>query len=96
MAPEPVFYARGDGGQPSEAVSDRSHLESEDYQAAMYALAIPHLSAEEEADIAGSTETEPEWMQSSDGHWYLKQDDGSYDRTPHTKQEDGTFKPYTT
>ena len=34
------------------------------------------------------------WVHHTDGYHYKRLEDGSFDSTPHTKSEDGTYTPY--
>lgn len=57
---------------------------------------------EEETDatqeVAPSANPEPEtshtWVHHTDGYHYKQHADGSFEPTPHVKQEDGTYAPY--
>ena len=58
----------------------------------MAALSTPHL------ETSSGEQKEPdnaaEYVQSGDGYWYLKKEDGSFDPTPYVKSEEGSFSPY--
>ncbi len=87
---QPVSYDRGQDGAVA-TLNDKSHVENQDFKAAMAALSTPHL------DASSGEKKEPdnaEYVQSGDGYWYLKKADGSYDHTPYVKSEDGSFTPY--
>ncbi|MDG1541918.1 MAG: hypothetical protein P8Q39_03650 [Candidatus Thalassarchaeaceae archaeon] len=45
-------------------------------------------------DTVSAGATEDNYEQSSDGYWYLKKDDGSFDPTAYVKADDGSFSPY--
>jgi len=108
-----VTYSKDDH-HAEEIMADRSHIEDDQYQAALDLLTKPHLGKESSGEVAKSevveTEqdeetvdlldtvsagaTEDEYEQSSDGYWYLKKDDGSFDPTAYVKDDDGSFSPY--
>ena len=44
-------------------------------------------------DAIASTSTS-EWVHHTDGYHYLKNADGSFQPTPHVKQSDGSYVPY--
>ena len=94
-----VTYSKDDSSA-EELLADRSHVEDEQYKAALDLLTKPHLEVPEsgkpsEVEVV---DAEPnlvsDYEQSDDGYWYLKKDDGSYDSTAYIKNEDGTFTPY--
>jgi len=95
ISPAPVAYELGDGSS-AKTLADKSHVESTDFKAAMAALSTPHLdTATPEADLNAQSESNtPVHVQSSDGYWYLKAADGSFEPTPYVKLEDGSFKPH--
>ena len=108
-----VTYSKDDH-HAEEIMADRSHIEDDQYQAALDLLTKPHLGKESSGEVAKSevveTEqdketvdllgtvsagaTENNYEQSSDGYWYLKKDDGSFDSTAYVKDDDGSFSPY--
>ncbi len=124
--PKVVIYSKGDT-HADEILADRSHIEDDQYKAALDLLTKPHLGGESGGVIAGKSVIEagaetpdllgvgvPEgqpapapqerddvkpadgegFVQSSDGYWYRKKPDGTYDATAHIRGEDGTFTPY--
>ena len=63
------------------------------------------VTAEAEASVSPSeavTESEEEvevqeaftWVHHTDGYHYKRRADGSFEPTPHTKNQDGTYSPY--
>jgi hypothetical protein len=87
---QPVAYDRDQDGSAA-TLNDKSHVENQDFKAAMAALSTPHL---ETSSGEQKVPTNAEYVQSGDGYWYLKKADGSYDPTPYVKSEDGSFSPY--
>ena len=95
-SPAPVAYELGDDSS-AKALADKSHVENNDFKAAMAALSTPHLNTEIPVINELSVQSEDKvsvHVQSSDGYWYLKAPDGSFGSIPFIKLEDGTFKPY--
>lgn len=102
-----VTYSKDDH-QAEEIMTDRSHIEDDQYQAALDLLTKPHLGGESsgadaETNVVDSPqnegtvsddESEGEYEESDDGYWYLKNDDGTFEETAHVKAEDGSFSPY--
>tara|TARA_B110000116_G_scaffold271856_1_gene293986 strand:- start:61 stop:432 length:372 start_codon:yes stop_codon:yes gene_type:complete len=102
-----VTYSKDDH-QAEEIMTDRSHIEDDQYQAALDLLTKPHLGGESsgaaaETNVVDSSqnegtvsddELEGEYEESDDGYWYLKNDDGTFEETAHVKAEDGSFSPY--
>ncbi|HJL59975.1 MAG TPA: hypothetical protein QF621_06460 [Candidatus Thalassarchaeaceae archaeon] len=94
-----VTYSKDDNSA-DELLADRSHVEDEQYKAALDLLTTPHLDESEggkpsEIEVVDTKETsENNYVQSGDGYWYLKKEDGSFDSTAYIKNDDGTFSPY--
>lgn len=108
-----VTYSKDDH-HAEDIMSDKSHIEGEQYQSALDLLTTPHLGKESAGEVVktevvdnqqkeGSGDSidsvsgevpKGEYVQSSDGYWYLKKDDGSFDPTAHVEAEDGSFSPY--
>ena len=86
-SPTPVVYQRGQG-DAAQTLADTSHTENNDFKSAMAALSVPHLS--------GPQQEVPtkEFVQSSDGYWYLKKADGSFEPTAYVKDAEGNYTPY--
>ena len=100
-----VEYSRGGDGQTQAALDDRSHIESADFQAAMSALSVPEESGDvdlppkiENVALPKSSSQTPapqeEWLHHSDGYWYQKKADGSFDSTPYVDDGEGNKVPY--
>lgn len=87
---KPISYERGQD-DASATLEDKSHVENQDFKAAMAALSTPHL---ETSTKVPEVPTTLEYVQSGDGYWYLKKADGTYDPTPYVKSEDGNYVPY--
>ena len=86
--PENVSYQRSDANA-GELLADNSHTESAGYQAAMalFSNAVPEKVSE----------TKPEdftWVAHSDGYHYKKNSNGSFQETPHVKDEKGNYSPF--
>jgi hypothetical protein len=112
-----VTYSKDDDNA-EEILTDRSHIEDDQYQAALDLLTNPHLGEESSGEVApnivvessqneenvdllatvtdgeSEAESEAEYEESSDGYWYLKNDDGTFEETAYVKGEDGSFSPY--
>ena len=120
-----VTYSKDDDNA-EKIMTDRSHIEDDQYQAALDLLTKPHLGkessgevvptkvvespqnqetvdllatvsdAESEAESGAESEdeSEAEYEESSDGYWYLKNDDGTFEETAYVKGDDGSFSPY--
>ena len=56
----------------------------------------PDDSSSEGTSAAGEPAPEPAhaWVHHTDGYHYKQLADGSFEPTPHVKQEDGTYAPY--
>ena len=102
---EVVEYKRGDDGKAEAALSDRSHVEDSDFQEAMLALSQPHLSTTAVGQPAVPTEvveniplpkskSDEQWVQNSDGYWYKKKADGSFEDTAYIENSRGEKVPY--
>ena len=105
IAAEVVEYQRGDDGKAEAALADRSHVEDSDFQGAMLALSQPHLSTTEVGQPVSSTQvvediplpkskSDEQWVQNSDGYWYRKQVDGSFEGTAYVENSSGEKVPY--
>jgi hypothetical protein len=82
----------GGGSDKVEAASDQSvHYDG--------------VTAESDASVAtsdGAAEPEPHvaenetfsWVHHTDGYHYKRRADGSFEPTPHTKNKDGSYTPY--
>ncbi len=108
-----VTYSKDDDNA-EEILTDRSHIEDDQYQAALDLLTNPHLGEESSGEVApnkvvesrqneetvdllatvSDAESEAEYEESSDGYWYLRNDDGSFEDTAYVQEEDGSFSPY--
>lgn len=108
-----VTYSKDDH-HAEEIMTDRSHIESDQYQAALDLLTHPHLGGESsgaaaETNVVESPRNEEtvdlletvsgdelggEYEMSDDGYWYLKNDDGTFEKTAYVKAVDGSFSPY--
>jgi hypothetical protein len=79
----------GGGSQTVEAATD---------QATKYDGVTDESPAADAPDSSPSVESEPEpaftWVHHSDGYHYKQHADGSFDATPHVKNGDGTYAPY--
>ena len=84
-----IEYDSGNEEQ-EQLLADRSHIEDNQFKAALDVLNKPHLDKQGD----GKGEKEKKFEQSEDGYWYLRKDDGSFDPTPYIKGEDGSFKPF--
>ncbi len=108
-----VTYSKDDDNA-EEILTDRSHIEDDQYQAALDLLTNPHLGEESSGEVApnkvvesrqneetvdllatvSDAESEAEYEESSDGYWYLRNDDGTFEDTAYVQEEDGSFSPY--
>ena len=96
-----VTYNRDDS-HAEGVLSDRSHVEDDDYKAALDLLTKPHLGGEAGKEIISQTviesdddnEAEMDYQQGTDGYWYMKNSDGSFEPTAYIKGDDGSFAPY--
>lgn len=83
-----------------ELLSDRSHIEDEQYKAALDLLTKPHIENPEGGDLSvvevlnSDASSSLEYVQSDDGYWYLKKEDGSFNHQPYVKNEDGSYSEY--
>ena len=105
--PEPegqkvVTYTK-DENSSEELLSDRSHIEDDQYKAALDLLTKPHLGSPESGNPSTSEVVEnentgslgvPTYIQSDDGYWYILNDDGSYNPTAYIKNDDGSYSAY--
>ena len=105
IAAEVVEYQRGDDGKDEAALADRSHVEDSDIQEAMLALSKPHISTTEAGQPVASTQvvediplpkskSDEQWVKNSDGYWYRKQADGSFEDTAYVENSSGEKVPY--
>lgn len=85
-SPAPIAYSIGEENT-AEELSDTSHKEDSDYKAAM---ALFGGSNEE-----GSKDAKGEWINHTDGYWYLKKPDGSFEPIPHLEDAEGNKVPFT-
>mgnify|MGYP000161189124 CR=1 FL=1 len=100
--PEGLKVVEYDGSEDtaSETLADRSHVEDDQFKAALDLLTNPHLGAPEGGEATGSTVVEVDgseksnFEKSEDGYYYRKNSDGSFDPKAHTKNDDGTYSPY--
>ncbi len=108
-----VTYSKDDDNA-EEILTDRSHIEDDQYQAALDLLTNPHLGEESSGEVApnkvvesrqneetvdllatvSDADSEAEYEESSDGYWYLRNDDGTFEDTAYVQEEDGSFSPY--
>ena len=104
-APEVVEYDRvEDARKKIASLEDRSHVEDTNFQAALSALSTPHLGIPESGTPApttvGGENPEPtkgsqdDWIKHTDGYWYRKKPDGTFDKTPHVEDSNGQKTPY--
>ena len=90
-----------------KTLADNSHRESDDYMAAVSLFGNGSTTvkrAEEQSqfyegivDSSPNHKTEQKqftWFHHSDGYFYKKMEDGSYDSIPHIKSSDGSYTPY--
>ena len=90
QSPTPIAYDRNDDSA-AKILSDTTHIDNQDYKAAMAALSKPTLEAPVEQ---ASAVLEKEYVQSNDGYWYLKKADGSFEPEAYVKNGDGTSQPF--
>ena len=86
--PENISYQRSDD-TASELLSDTSHTEAADYQAAM-AL----FSSSDSDNAPKETDVPFTWVSHDDGYHYKKNSDGSFQETPYVIDEKGNYIPY--
>jgi len=101
--PEPegqkiVTYS-ADDNSAEELLSDRSHIEDEQYKAALDLLTKPHIELPDGGDpsivkVLDSTSSDGEFVQSDDGYWYRMKEDGTFNPKPYIKNDDGDFSEY--
>ncbi|MBO58063.1 MAG: hypothetical protein CMA77_03595 [Euryarchaeota archaeon] len=94
-----VTYSADDNSS-EELLSDRSHIEDEQYKAALDLLTKPHIEMPDGGDpsvvevLNSDTSSNLEYVQSDDGYWYLKKEDGTFDPQPYLKNKDGSYSKY--
>jgi len=80
----------GDGSSTVEAASDQSVLYD--------GVTSPTQQLEQKSSAPNGVKLnpseKPEWVHHTDGYHYKKLSDGSFEATPHVKQGDGTYVPY--
>ena len=84
----------GGGSQTVEAAGDQST--QYDGVTAESSLS-PETSSPEPEEAATAEKDEPAsftWVHHTDGYHYKQRADGSFEPTPHVRQEDGTYAPY--
>ena len=86
--PEKVSYQRSDD-TASALLTDKSHTEAADYQAAM-AL----FSSSDSNTATKATDVPFTWVSHDDGYHYKKNSDGSFQETPYVIDEKGNYIPY--
>ncbi len=105
IAAEVMEYQRGDDGKTEATLTDRSHVEGSDFQDAMFALSQPHIGTPEAGQPVASTEVvediplpkskpDEQWVQNTDGYWYKKKADGSFESTAYVENSSGEKVPY--
>ncbi len=88
----------GDGSQKVEAASDQSvHYDG----VTATQPDVVSTSAKTDGAVAPVEEAPPSkeeaafsWIHHTDGYHYKQHADGSFEPTPHTKNQDGTYSPY--
>ena len=85
---EIVSYQRGDNSA-GEVIDDTSHKEAADYQAAMALFSSGVAKKDTESKSKDLT-----WVSHTDGYHYKKNPDGSFQETPHVKDAEGNYAPY--
>ena len=79
-SPQPKLYSRGDEAT-AESLADKSHTNAENYKAAM--------------QLFGESQPEQvEWINHTDGYWYQKNSDGSFNPVPHILDAEGNKIPF--
>ncbi len=86
--PEIISYQRNDSSA-GELLADTSHTEATDYQAAMALFSSDAPKKDSESKFEDFT-----WVAHDDGYHYKKNSDGSFQKTPHVKDEEGNYVPY--
>ena len=105
--PAKTIVYRKEESRSEKTLADNSHRESDDYMAAVSLFGNGSTTvkrAEEQSqfyegivDSGPNHKTEQKqftWFHHSDGYFYKKMEDGSYDSIPHTKSSDGSYTPY--
>ena len=77
----------GGGSEEVNAATDQSVL----YDGATGETNASPKASPAEVAVSPATHT---WVHHTDGYHYKRMEDGSFDSTPHTKREDGTYTPY--
>ena len=77
----------GGGSEEVNAATDQSVL----YDGATGETNASPKASPAEVGASPATHT---WVHHTDGYHYKQMEDGSFDSTPHTKREDGTYTPY--
>ena len=91
---EPKEYARGED-KAANTLSDRSHIEDNTFKSAMASLGFSTEVSRPESPAEMSTGPDPSTMiQNTDGYWYHRKPDGSYDPRPWIRNQHGSFQPY--
>jgi len=81
----------GGGSRSVEAASDQSVH----YDGATASQPAPKEEVPQPTDaVLESPEPTFTWVHHTDGYHYKMNPDGSFEATPHTKSEDGTYTPY--
>lgn len=79
-APPAKLYSRGDENT-AESLADKSHTSAANYKAAM--------------ELFGETQPEKvEWIHHTDGYWYQKKPDGSFNPVAHILDAEGNKIPF--
>lgn len=88
----------GDGSQKVEAASDQSvHYDgvtAKQPQAVSHSVETNEAITPSEEAPATKEESSFSWVHHSDGYHYKQRADGSFEPTPHIKNQDGTYSPY--
>ncbi|MEL0181612.1 MAG: hypothetical protein VW945_07780 [Candidatus Poseidoniales archaeon] len=93
----------GDGSSAVNAATDQSvHYDgvtasgNESVPAQSVNSGRPDGSSSEEksTDVEAVAATSPTWVHHTDGYHYKQHADGSFEPTPHVKQADGSYEPY--
>ena len=105
--PAKTIVYRKEESRSETTLADNSHRESDDYMAAVSLFGNGSTTvkrAEEQSQFyEGIVDSSPTpktqqkqftWFHHSDGYYYKKMEDGSYDSIPHTKSSDGSYTPY--
>ena len=79
-SPHPKLYSRGDE-DTAESLADKSHTDAANYKAAM--------------QLFGESQPEQvEWIHHTDGYWYQKNSDGSFNPVAHILDAEGNKIPF--